>query len=591
MVLVASKAAAQGPPAGNAHPATQNVDPEGEKLASPFGPHNTNHTKVATIESKAKFAKELNLEPLRDLAVFHNGRVKVLDTLARETVVKISGKRKYADVIEPSTTRTDSGTNHTVNVQLGEKVTYDPLFTFMDLVIDPAYYVDKPIIGIDYLPLRQELLQAAMPKDEEGQKKALKSGCITPLVLEQFGGQVAQENTGKEPFARALDKTDQAVHLFVESSANFEMVAPAATDQPWQHISLLPDDAPAKRAALALGEAWRAQDATKANAAIATLAAELPKINPTIYPGARRSLELTYNKTNAFEWGYWAYALSLVTLLLAFGTGRKWLAATGSVMLILAVALHAFGFISRCILAERFAIQNQFESMTGLSLFGATVGTTIMLARRQWLFGAAAAAVGFMVLITATLTAIPGKDIEREAAILNTSVLLKYHVTTVLCSYSLISLGFVTSLFYLGSYYFGRKSDAPGSGEGGTETAPMAAIALGDDSVLTPRAKLLADLDKAQMIVLQLAFWALGVGILLGAWWADHSWGRWWGFDPKETWALLTWIIYLIVVHVRIASPRNKGVTTAWLSTVGFVVMLWTYFGVNLLLPGLHAYA
>ena len=98
------------------------------------------------------------------------------------------------------------------------------------------------------------------------------------------------------------------------------------------------------------------------------------------------------------------------------------------------------------------------------------------------------------------------------------------------------------------------------------------------------------DLDTAQMIILQLAFWTLGVGILLGAWWADHSWGRWWAFDPKETWALITWIVYLIVIHVRFGA-KDKALVTAWLSVAGFVVMLWTYFGVNLLLPGLHAYA
>jgi ABC-type transport system involved in cytochrome c biogenesis permease subunit len=105
------------------------------------------------------------------------------------------------------------------------------------------------------------------------------------------------------------------------------------------------------------------------------------------------------------------------------------------------------------------------------------------------------------------------------------------------------------------------------------------------------RERTLADLDRAQMTVLQLAFWTLGVGILLGAWWADHSWGRWWAFDPKETWALLTWIVYLIVIHVRQVAGRNRALITAWLSVVGFIVMLWTYFGVNLLLPGLHAYA
>jgi cytochrome c-type biogenesis protein CcsB len=590
LLFAALPVSAQTPPAGNAHPTTQNIDESGRLLANPFGGHNADLAKAASVEAKAKFAKELNLEPLRDLAVFHNGRIKVLDTLARETVVKVSAKRKYADLIGGTISEgTASGNTYSVTVRPESRVKYDPLFTFLDLVIDPVYYLDKPIIGIDYLPLREQLLEAAYPQDEDTRKRELKSGCITPMVLQKYGGEVAQANMGKEAFARALDQTDEAVHLFVDSSANFEMVAPASRDLPWRHISSLPGDAAARRAALELGQAWRAMDAAKANAAIATLAAELPKLNPAIYPAGRRSLELTYNKVNAFEWGYWAYALSLVTLLLAFGTGRKWLAATGSVMLVAALALHAFGFVSRCILAERFAIQNQFESMTGLSLFGATVGTAIMLARRQWLFGAAAAAVGFMVLITATQTAIPGKDIEREAAILNTSVLLKYHVTTVLCSYSLIALGFVTSLFYLGSHYFGIKT--PTATEPGSAGGTLAAVALGDDPSATPRAKLLADLDKAQMIVLQLAFWALGVGILLGAWWADHSWGRWWGFDPKETWALLTWIIYLIVVHVRIASPKNKGLTTAWLSVVGFVMMLWTYFGVNLLLPGLHAYA
>jgi cytochrome c-type biogenesis protein CcsB len=266
-------------------------------------------------------------------------------------------------------------------------------------------------------------------------------------------------------------------------------------------------------------------------------------------------------------------------LVLAFGTGRGWLAWLGTGLLVASVGMHAFGFIARCLIAERFAIQNQFESMTGLSLFAAVVGLGIMLAKRQWLYGAASAGVGFLVLITATQTNIPGKLIEREAAILNTSVLLKYHVTTVLVSYGLIALGFIISLFYLGTHYFAKKDE---------EAGKVVATALGTQA---NKARTLGDLDTAQMTVLQLAFWTLGVGILLGAWWADHSWGRWWAFDPKETWALITWIVYLIAIHTRFGSVKNKGLTTAWLSVAGFVVMLFTYFGVNLLLPGLHAYA
>jgi cytochrome c-type biogenesis protein CcsB len=281
------------------------------------------------------------------------------------------------------------------------------------------------------------------------------------------------------------------------------------------------------------------------------------------------------------------YFLALVSLILAFGTGRRWLVGAGIATLGLAVALHAFGFASRCIIAERFAIQNQFESMTGLSLFGAIVGLGIMLARRQWLFGAAAAGVGFLVLITATQTAIPGKTIEREAAILNTSILLKYHVTTVLSSYGLITLGMICSLFYLGTYYAARLRGTLAGARAGQTVVGMS----GGAAVLAGNALNLEEGDKAQMTVLQLAFWALGVGILLGAWWADHSWGRWWAFDPKETWALITWIVYLIAIHTRFTGVKNKGLVTAWLSVAGFVVMVWCYFGVNLLLPGLHAYA
>ncbi|MFG0315376.1 MAG: cytochrome c biogenesis protein CcsA, partial [Phycisphaerales bacterium] len=200
---------------------------------------------------------------------------------------------------------------------------------------------------------------------------------------------------------------------------------------------------------------------------------------------------------------------------------------------------------------------------------------------------------GFLVLITATQTGIPGVDIQREAAILNTSVLLKYHVTTVLVSYGLIALGFIVSLFYLGTYYAGKlkgKAEAAAQVDGGAETLAAHALGLGEGAPMG-RQRVLSDLDRALMTILQLAFWTLAVGIMLGAWWADHSWGRWWAFDPKETWALATWIIYQIVIHVRFATTKNRQLVTAWLSVLGFFVMLWTYFGVNLLLPGLHAYA
>lgn len=571
-------ARAQTAPDGNAHPTQQNISLSGRDLPNPFGEPARTLQGVATGDQKIIFAESLDLSPLRGLAVSHNGRVKVLDTLARETVRRVTGRADYReDELDPAD-------------PTGRRITtrkFDTLFTLFDMAIDPAYYIEKPLIGVEYLPLRTALVEAAFPKDDARAKRYLKLGRVSPRMISDHAPGMSMSHMDDASFQRGLGGMDQSIGIFLESKANFVLVAPATADQPWAHLSTLAPEHPARVAAASLGQAWRARDAAAANAAIKDLARELPTVNAAMYPTTRRSLELLYNRANAFEWGFWAYGVSLLCLLLAFATGRSWLASTGTVLLVLGIILHAFAFITRCIIAERFAIQNQFESMTGLSLFGVIASGVIMMVRKQFLFGAAGAAVGFMVLIVATQTAIPGQFIAREAAILNTSVLLKYHVTTVLYSYSFIALGFVLSLFYLGNHYAAmfRK-------EGVLADAPTIGVALGDErGPIGTRARLLADLDTAQMVVLQLAFWTLGVGILLGAWWADHSWGRWWAFDPKETWALITWIVYLIVIHVRIAAPARKGFTTAWLSVVGFIVMLWTYFGVNLLLPGLHAYA
>lgn len=586
VLAVCGRANAQSAPEGNAHPQQQMVSESTQELVNPFGEHNRDPAKNSTVAQKADFASKLNLDPLRSLAVFHNGRLKVLDTLARDTVQKITGRSKYVDFIHAEKSSSDFKGDGVRDVK------FDPMFTLLDLTIDPAYYVERPLIGVRYLPLRREMLEMEFAQQEEVQTRWMKLTRVTPMMVQKSLGPIADKHQSEPAFISALGQVDEATRLFINTKSNLVMVASERSDLPWKHLSELPENAPVRVAAAALGEAWRNRDAAKVNEAAATLAAELPKINSAMYPTSRRSVEMAYNKLNAFEWGFWLYFLSLVSLLLGFGTGRKWLASTGTVLLIGAVLLHAAGFVLRCVVAERFSIQNQFESMTGLSLFACVVAVVIMIARKQLLFGAAAAAVGFLVLVTATQTGIPGQSIEREAAILNTSVLLKYHVTTVLVSYGLISLGMVCSVFYLLSHYLGRRETAVRADTGTGAVLLGGALGAGEDEVAkAPRAKLLGDLDTAQMIVLQLAFWTLGVGILLGAWWADHSWGRWWAFDPKETWALITWIVYLIVIHVRMASPGKKGLTTAWLSVIGFIVMLWTYFGVNLLLPGLHAYA
>ncbi|MFC1597851.1 cytochrome c biogenesis protein, partial [Planctomycetota bacterium] len=90
--------------------------------------------------------------------------------------------------------------------------------------------------------------------------------------------------------------------------------------------------------------------------------------------------------------------------------------------------------------------------------------------------------------------------------------------------------------------------------------------------------------------LLQAGVWLLVVGTILGAMWADYSWGRFWGWDRKEVWALITLLGYLAVLHARLAGWIGNFGLTAW-SAVCFVMVIWAWYGVNLMGPGgLHNY-
>ncbi len=588
VLILGATALAQLEPAGNQHPEAQ-VAVDDHDHGAPFGPPQHVRERVErTPEEKAAFAASLDLSPLRATAVFHNGRVKILDTLSRELLRTITGRERFEDLIlaDGSTLSSEADRYAAADPERFDKVRFDPLFVLLDLAIDPVHYADRPLIAVDYLPVREYYLDAAFPGDEARQDLWLRMTRVSPIMVELHTQTVFDRYGYLEPVRRSIGEVDNALRVAAGAGAMLRVVAPERNDLPWVHVEDLPETHPARTAALELGRAWRALDASAANAAILDLSRGLAAINPQTHPEGRARLELAYNNGRFFDVGMWAYGLSFLALILAFGTGRKWLIGAGVGLLAGALLLHASGFVLRCIISERFAIQNQFESMVGLSLFAAVVATGLMLLKRQWLFGAAAAGVGFLVLIAATQTAIPGQTIGREAAILNTSVLLKYHVTTVLVSYGLITVGFLCSVFYLLVSLMSKRQ--------GAQLAASVAVhgqSPGEAGAQRTLARTLDDLDKAQMTALQLAFWTLGVGILLGAWWADHSWGRWWAWDPKETWALITWIVYLIVIHVRLIMGQGKALLTAWLSVAGFAIMLWTYFGVNLLLAGLHAYA
>ena len=82
----------------------------------------------------------------------------------------------------------------------------------------------------------------------------------------------------------------------------------------------------------------------------------------------------------------------------------------------------------------------------------------------------------------------------------------------------------------------------------------------------------------------------LTLTILTGAIWAEQAWGSYWSWDPKETWSLVTWIIYAAYLHLRIRRGW-RGKAAAWFAAIGFICVIFTYIGVNTFLPGIHSYA
>jgi len=109
-----------------------------------------------------------------------------------------------------------------------------------------------------------------------------------------------------------------------------------------------------------------------------------------------------------------------------------------------------------------------------------------------------------------------------------------------------------------------------------------------ENSPLFSRLPSLRVLDELNYQLIMFGFLFLSAGIITGAVWANSAWGRYWGWDPKETWSLITWFIYATLLHAKMMRGWH-GRRIAFLSILGFFAVLFTYFGVNLL-PGLHSY-
>jgi cytochrome c-type biogenesis protein CcsB len=239
-------------------------------------------------------------------------------------------------------------------------------------------------------------------------------------------------------------------------------------------------------------------------------------------------------------------------------------AKLGRMLLLIGVILHAVGFAARYAVAGYTPITNLFESLSFFAL--AIVAVFLVTELRYGLrtLGAFIAPLGFGFSILAAFQ--PG-EVARLAPALN-SYWLPIHVMLLFLGDAVFAVAFGAGIMYL------------------LQEKEVKRKRLG---AIFKRLPSLDVLDEINYRCLTVGFPLLTLGIITGSIWAEYAWGSYWSWDPKETWSLITWFLYAALLHGRL-TVGWRGRKAAILAIVGFCAVLFTFLGVNLLLPGLHSY-
>jgi cytochrome c-type biogenesis protein CcsB len=238
-------------------------------------------------------------------------------------------------------------------------------------------------------------------------------------------------------------------------------------------------------------------------------------------------------------------------------------------VMILAAAVHLGVITTRGLAAHRMPWGNMYEFVLSVTFVGVTAWL-IVLSRRSTirhlgLFVALAMVVLLgvdgLVLYTPVVPLVPALN----------SYWFVIHVTAAVLSSGLLLLGAVPAVMYLirNGYEQGKRS------------FPY---------TLGRRVPAAATLERLTFRLHTFAFPIWTFAVMAGAVWAEAAWGRYWGWDPKETWAFISWVVYAGYLHAR-ATPSVKRPIATWIAVLGFATMLMNLFGVNLFISGLHSYA
>lgn len=277
----------------------------------------------------------------------------------------------------------------------------------------------------------------------------------------------------------------------------------------------------------------------------------------------RLHFERVFNSTQPFSVAMQLYVLIFLIVCLSWLRWPEALGKSAFWLLVLAFAIHTFGLVSRMYIQERYLVfvTNLYSSAVFVGWGAVLLGAIIEKFFKNGIGAAMASLVGFCTLIVAHHLAMSGDTLQMMRAVLDSNFWLATHVTVVTFGYSAMFLAGALAIVYAALGLFSARFDK------------KAARSLGS------------------MVYGITCFGTLFslVGTILGGIWADQSWGRFWGWDPKENGALMIVIMGAIYLHARWGGIcKDRGLMA--LAICGNIITAWSWFGTNLLGVGLHSY-
>jgi cytochrome c-type biogenesis protein CcsB len=499
---------------------------------------------VAATDSSGLDFKQWGLVAVQD-----GGRRKPVDTFAKETLIRLTGRSIYTD---------KSGR------------IWQPNDFVLSNLLETHDWKNEPMVLVSFGKLKEQL----------GLDKTQRRFSFTQLAgsaeLQRIANEAQALKRAEKPLDRvqqeALGVSDQLT-LFtrvVDGSSLPIMPAPTNDIDPWVDPSgwskyySEAQFAPVQTQLQTLATAYVNGNGFNFSRAANQLRENLRSLSPSIYPQERQlRLEYFYNHFEAFYRAIWCYGIALVILVAAQLRKRgRLLQTVGVAVALLGLAFHAGGIAMRCMIAGRPPVTNMYESIIWVSFAVSFFGMIFFVRYRARMYLLAALPVTLiaLLLVHQMPIAMPS-SIDPLVPVLRDNFWLTVHVLTITLSYAAFALAMGFGHILLWRY----------------ARNPVAARAD-------------APMHFWLYRVLQLGVLLLAAGTILGGVWANYSWGRFWGWDPKETWALIALLCYILALHGRLAAWWTQfGLAVA--SVVCFLAVLMAWYGVNFVLgKGLHSY-